>query len=68
MLHKIQKRRVKKFWTRVPGKEKDQEDKEQASTVANKTTKEIKLANKTTAKQNILFWQELIKSIITEHA
>lgn len=68
MLHKIQKRRVKKFWTGVPGKEKDQEDKEQASTVANKTTKEIKLANKTTAKQNILFWQELIKSIITEHA
>jgi hypothetical protein len=68
MLHKIQKRRVKKIWTRVSGKEKDQEDKEQASTVANKTTKEIKLANKTTAKQNILFWQELIKSIITEHA
>lgn len=68
MLHKIQKRRVKKIWTRVSRKEKDQEDKEQASTVANKTTKEIKLANKTTAKQNILFWQELIKSIITEHA
>jgi hypothetical protein len=44
MLHKIQKRRVKKIWTRVPGKEKDQKDKEQASIVANKTTKEIKLA------------------------